>query len=244
VGAWVAPDSRLTIHGFTHSADGSALPAVEVCLTTGINAGTEPTEHLDCTLSGADGSFKVSGASSDDVLTLTFKKDGFVPTARPMAFQSGDITLPSNENVLLATPLVFMGKPTDPTKGQVSFVAITLGGGPAAEVSATLTGYDVPTGVVGLTRTPVYLDNEGAPAPEATAGSSGGFVDVAPGLYVAKFRAESGACVAYDLYGYPGALESDDTVAMLVPVIRGYLTAPIGVSCPDLSGLAATLVLP
>jgi len=224
-----APTAQsVSIHGFTHAADGSILPGVEVCLDDGVVSGP-PTNPVMCTASASDGSFTVSGASANGDATLTFRKDGFQSTVRPMELQAEDVTMPSSENVLFASPLVFAGVPADPSKGQLPFAVSTTDSGPTPQVSATLSGYYVPGGAAGPAGPAVYFDGKGAPAPGAAAGTGGGFVNVEPGLYMVTFHAASGLCVPTS--GYAASQDSTGDISMLMPVIQGYVTAPAGVWC-------------
>jgi hypothetical protein len=226
-----APTARpVSIRGFTHAGDGSILPGVEVCLDNGVLR-SPPTDPVMCTVSASDGSFRVSGASANGAATLTFRKDGFESTVRPMELQAEDVTLPSSENVLLADPLVFVGTPADPSKGQIAFAVSTTGAGPTPQVSATLFDF-IQGGASGLAWPPVYVDEKGAPAPGTAAGTAGGFVNVAPSLYIVTFHATSGFCVPDSgLHDYAATQDSNGDIAMLVPIIQGYVTAPVGVSC-------------
>jgi len=222
----------VSIGGFTHAADGSVLPGVQVCLYGGITVAAEPRDPIMCTVSATDGSFGVSGTSATADVMLTFKKDGFAPTLRAITAQTADLTLPASENVLLPDPLVFMGKAADPSKGHIAFVTTTTGAGPAQDVSVTANAFYVPSGVAWPSQSPVYFDQNGVPAPGAATGTSGGFVNVSPGLYLVQFPPASGSCVASSgLYGYPGTKDPTLDAAVLVPIIQGYVSAPIGVSC-------------
>jgi hypothetical protein len=222
----------VSIRGFVHGADGSVLPGCRICLYGGITVAAEPTDPVACTLTAADGSFGVSGAGAHTAVMLTFKKDGFAPALRAIVTQTETITLPASENALLPDPLVFMGKPADPTKGHIAFVAMTNAAEPAPVVSATATGYYVPGGVAGTPELPVYFDRNGVPTPQATAGTSGGFVNLDPGLYMVEFSPASGTCAASSgLYGYTGTPDPTLPAAIFVPVIQGYVSAPVGVQC-------------
>ena len=106
----------LSIHGFTHAVDGSVLPGVDVCLVDGVVINL-PIDPVMCTVSAADGSFAVSGAGANGDATLTFAKDGFAPMVRPINLEAQDVTLPSNENVLHAAPLVVAGTAAESRQG-------------------------------------------------------------------------------------------------------------------------------
>jgi len=228
-----APTPTVSVRGVAHAADGSTLPGVQVCLDNGIVVVSPPTNPGDCTVSASDGSFGMSAVSHNKALTLTFQKDGFEPTVRPIELRvEGDVTLPSSENVLFANPLVFMGTPADPNKGQIAFAVSTTGDGPTPQVSATAVGYFAPNGVAGVPESAVYADEHGTPAPGVSVGTSGGFVNVASGLYLIQFHPTSGYCASTSgLYSYAATVESNGDVALLVPVIRGYVTTPVDIWC-------------
>jgi hypothetical protein len=232
------PPSPLSIGGFAHGTDASVLPGVQVCLYRGFSFATDSAgvasvvlpDPGDCAVSAADGSFRVSGAHAGDFAMLTFRKDAFAPTLRAIAMQTDNITLPPNENVLMPAPLIFMGTPVDPDKGQISFSATTPGGGPAADVSVTSTVFGILSGFANTSEGARYLDGNGALVPGATAGSAGGFVNVHSGFYVLRFDAAAGKCTASSgLYGYPVTGSPDALIE--VPVVAGYVSASVGMSC-------------
>jgi hypothetical protein len=220
----------LAIRGFTHGADSSVLPGVEVCLHDGVVSGS-PTDPVMCTVSAGDGSFTVSGASANGAATLTFRKDGFAPTVRPIELQTADVTLPSSENVLLAEPLAMAGTAADPTRGQIAFAVATTDSGPAPQVTASLVAFLVAEGSYGVNTPPVYLDGAGAPAPGAAAGNSGDFVNVPPGVYMIQFHPTSGYCVPNARFDYAAGQDPNGDIGILVPVLQGFVTAPVGIWC-------------
>ena len=220
----------LSIRGFTHGADGSVLPGVEVCLHNGVVSGTL-SDPVMCAVSAPDGSFTVSGASANGAATLTFAKDGFAPTVRPIELQTADVTLPPSENLLLAEPLAMAGTAANPTRGQIAFAVATTDSGPAPQVTASLVGFLVPDGSYGVNGAPAYLDGKGAPAPGAAAGASGAFVNVPPGLYMIRFHATSGYCIPTARLDYAASQDSSGDIGILVPVLRGFVTAPVGIWC-------------
>jgi hypothetical protein len=230
----------LSIRGFVHSWDGGPLSGVKVCIHGAFSAGANWVGPVELTLSGptscatsaTDGSFVVSGAPANtDFVPLTFEKEGFTPALRTVAIQTADITLPTEENALLANPPIFIGTPADPTRGQIAFFVKVAGAGPAPDVSVTATGFSNATALSGPSETPQYVDSNGAPA---DAGTAGGFVNVPSGAYQLTFHT-SGACVA-DPYAYrdpasgsQGATPMD--VAIWVPVVNGYVSAPVVAYC-------------
>jgi hypothetical protein len=224
------PPPPLTIRGFAHGADASVLAGVEVCLYGKVAAAIHPPDTVMCTVSAADGSFGVSGAGANTDVMLTFKKDGFAPMLRAIATQTDDIMLPASENALLPDPLVLMGKTADPSKGQISFFVATSDGQNATEASVKLIRFEDT-----YSQPPVYLDRGGAVAAGAATGSRGWFVDVPAGLYSLRFGGALVTCAATTaLYGYPVTAFGDPSSGegiVLVPVVEGYVTAPVGVSC-------------
>jgi hypothetical protein len=102
------------------------------------------------------------------------------------------------------------------------------------------------TGLDGRAREPIYNDGEGKPAAYAASGSRGGFVDLATGDYLLTFSGASARCAATDsgftsgyLSASPVVVRPDPTgksLTILVPVMDGYLTGPVGVSCTSAAG--------
>ena len=79
--------SLLSVSGFTNDGDGAALPAVKVCLQSGVALAMDVGE---CVTSAFDGSFSLHGVPGNMLVTIGFEKGGFVPTIR--AIQMGDTT--------------------------------------------------------------------------------------------------------------------------------------------------------
>jgi hypothetical protein len=228
----MAQPLSLSIRGLTHGPDGSVLPGVRVCLERGTGVMSDP---VVCALSAADGSFDLSGADANSSATLTFRKDGFTPTLRALMTKNADITLPADENALFPDPLTFMGSAADPSKGQIAFSAASLGGN-AEPVSVRATVLDFLTGSGSSSITPVYLDRSGAPAPGASSGTAGGFVNVPPGVYLLEFAYGTASCVPTSgIYSDPSMAASAGSTpgltAIAVPVRAGYVTSPVGLFC-------------
>ncbi len=80
---------------------------------------------------------------------------------------------------------------------------------------------------------PVYFDAAGKPMPGANAGATGAFANLTPGYYEITFGGASVACNDLGgLYGYPITTYTPNGQArMLVPVVEGFLTAPVAASC-------------
>jgi hypothetical protein len=226
-GATLAP-TPLSIRGFVHRSDGSALADATVCLERGI--GLTP-DLIMCTTSAEDGSFVVQGARPNASATLTFQRDGFAPMMRPMLTWAQDITLRAGDSTLLAAPLTFMGVAADPMKGQIPFVVRAPGGGALPAVSVTGREFDLGSLFDGPRVAPVYSDGSGAPAAGASAGVGGGFVNLPQGNYVLHFAFASANDIA-DVSAYYGestqpAMAQTD---VSVPVRAGYVSAPVVVS--------------
>jgi len=211
-----------------------ASPTISVSgFVQAVNAGWSPLSGVtvcqqECTTSGSDGSFKLSGVPANQFVSLTFQKDGFLPSLRVMETQGGDITLPSTENAMfpVSTPQTFMGATVDPSKGDIAF--FVAGPGAAPKVSVTINW------VNGSAYEPIYFAPNAPPGSATTAGPSGGFVNVREGQYIVRFGAPGVTCVASGLYGYPvtdvPALPPGEA-AILVTVRAGYVTTPVSAWC-------------
>jgi hypothetical protein len=163
------------------------------------------------------------------VAIVTFQKEWFWSTLRAIATGDHDISLPQDENLLLTAGQspAFAGAAADPTKGQISFFVKSSDDSPAPDVALTISGTN------GGSPQPIYMDTHGTPLSGATAGSQGAFVNVPEGLYVVRLGGDSIQCTASTgLYGYPmTAFPVSGQAALLVPVIGGFVTAPIGATC-------------
>jgi hypothetical protein len=216
------PDS-LSISGFAHASDGTLLRGASVCLKGQVSSPA-------CTTTGSDGAF-VLGAASYDLVEITFSKAGFLPTLRPIATRASNVVLPEGENTMMpvVVPQTFMGSQTDPTKGHIEFAVLAPSSGTPSPVVATLTDAN------GDTPPTIYLDASGAPTTAATGGTSGGFANLAPGVYILRFASSSAKCSATSgSYGYPLTTFQDPTsgqAAVIVPVAAGTVTGPVGVAC-------------
>jgi hypothetical protein len=233
----------LSISGVVHGPDGSPLPGVEACLHRGFSFGTDSggparlilPDAADCTISAVDGSFRVSGAHRPDMVILTFRREGFAPMVRALATRTDDVALPATENALMATPLTFMGEPADPSKGHIPFSVTTPGTTPAdltrvgleadslrASAFSLLTAFDDSAEIAPLWS----LDD----SPTAGTAVVGGFANVPSALYLVSLQGASAACTASTgLHG--DLLGAADEAAIIVPVLEGYVTAPVSISC-------------
>jgi hypothetical protein len=221
-----AVPSSVAVRGFVNASDGSPLPGAQVCVQA-----DGSTDASSCTSTANDGTFMLSSVPANNSVMITFQKEAFVPTLRPIATQTTDISLPQGEDVLLpaADQQAVRGMPANPNRGSVEFFVKTPDAQPATLASITSTGGD------GSPQVPIYFDANGAPASGATSGAHGGFVNVPPGLYVLRFGGlPSTRCTPMDLYGWPLTLYQDPSsgqAAVLVPVIQGYVTSPIAALC-------------
>jgi hypothetical protein len=219
----VPASPRVSISGFAHASDGSALEGVEVCLQAGptvaMNIGT-------CATSSADGAWTVSDVPANEDVTLALEKQGFAPMLRAIQTLTDDIAMPTEENVLVpaADGRSFMGTPTDTKKGQIEFFSTGQD-----DVSVKLFGFDRQGAE------PIYLDRDGKPAgATVTTGSRGGFVGLPTGVYMLQFSRPSARCMAdtTGLHGYPAITFPDSTLpTLIVPVVEGYVTGPVGAGC-------------
>jgi hypothetical protein len=94
----------------------------------------------------------------------------------------------------------------------------------------TATAFSILTGVGGPSEPAHYANHDGSSAAGATAGIEGGFVNVPSGLYELWFDRASVKCAPNTgIYGYPET--GSRGVGVAVPVLPGYVSAPVGVSC-------------
>ncbi|MGO9834101.1 MAG: carboxypeptidase-like regulatory domain-containing protein [Polyangiaceae bacterium] len=212
----------VSIQGFVHASDGSPLAGATVCPEV-VGAAKNAAS---CTASGGDGSFTLA-APANEWVAVTFDKTGFVSTVRAVATQTGVVALPGTENVMLPAvePLMIAGVPADPGMGQVAFSVMGPTGQNGVAASVTLGGSGSPPPAI-------YLDSAGSPDVGATSGTEGRFVNVPPGLYSLHFNQASATCAPLSLYGWPmTAYQSAGEASVVVPVMAGYVTAPVAASC-------------
>jgi hypothetical protein len=215
----------LAVQGHVHAPDGTGLAGADVCVLGAPGSSAGP-----CAKSDPDGSFTLSALPANELVSLTFNKDGFVPMLRTVLTEEQDLLLPEDENTLVAATLPerFLGVTADPTKGQIAFLVKNADGN-APAVDVTLTGFDgAPT--------PTALASDGTPAGTFAAGSGGGFANVSPGSYVLRVGGISATCTASDLYGLPiTTYQPSDAAALAVSVVAGYVSAPVVLSCARLA---------
>jgi hypothetical protein len=156
-------------------------------------------------------------------------KDGFFPTLRPINTEATDIVIPPTDGTLIRFTAMasMLNVPMDAAAGHLLFATAppsTPAAIPAA-VTARLIGSP--------TTSPVYFDANGNPAAGANAGATGIFANLPPGYYEATFATDSAPCTDVGgTYGYPITAFAPIGVArLMVPVVEGFLTAPIAVSC-------------
>jgi hypothetical protein len=215
----------VSIQGFAQSSDGSTIAGVAVCLRT------DPTTSAGaaCTTSDMSGAWRIAGAPANSWVAVTLIQDGFFPTLRPIATGTSDVAIPAGGAVLVGSSQMpnLMGAPIEEASGHVAFASATPGARSIAEPTVTV----APIG--GASIVPVYFDAEGNPMPGANAGATGAFANLAPGYYEITFAGASVACSDLGgLYGYPiTSYTPDGQARMLVPVVAGFLTAPVAASC-------------
>lgn len=218
--------AALSIQGFVHEADGAPLSGVEVCL----QAGPEIALDIgDCATSATDGSFALHGMPQDLLVTIAFQKKGYVPAIRAIRMDKSDVELPSDENLMIpvSAPPAFAGAPLDAKSGGLQFFVGSDSGG-ASRASVWILSYENSGDYE-----PVYFDAARNVVSGARAGSSGAFVGLPTGLYAVTFHTDTGSCTPKGgLYGEP--LEIYDLpgqTSLLVPVVEGHITMPVGVDC-------------
>jgi hypothetical protein len=213
----------VAVQGYVHAPDGTGLAGADVCILGESSAGP-------CAKSDPEGSFTLSALPANELVSVTFNKDGFVPMLRTVLTEEQDLRLPQDENTLMAatSPQAFLGVTADPAKGQIAFLVKNADGN-APAVDVRLTGFDGEP-------TPTALSSDGTPAGSIAAGSGGGFANVSPGEYVLRVAGAFAACTASDLYGLPITTYQQSGVATLaVSVVAGYVSAPVVVSCAHLA---------
>jgi hypothetical protein len=218
------PVSTVALQGYVHESSGTEMSGVEVC-----QEGTPGSAGDACVQSGPDGSFIMAAVPANELASLTFHKDGFLPTRRSVLMGDQDVRLPQSDDSMLAatSPATFLGVAADPTRGHIAF-QIANSDGNAPPVDVTLTGFD---GV----EPPPALSSDGSPAATIAAGAGGGFANVAPGTYVLRVGGASASCTASGLYGVPITAEQPSSLAAIaITVVAGYVTSPVVVSCARL----------
>jgi hypothetical protein len=227
-----AGELPLSIRGVAHDADGNTLAGVHVCLQAGMALAMDIG---DCATSEADGAFILYGIPLNRLVTIGFQKGGFLPTIRAIRTGTTDIGLPPEESVMrpASIPPAIAGVALDDSTGAVEFFVDSDGAEPP-QANVSIVSYDDPNSI----HEPVYLDASGVPAPGAKGGSFGAFVGLPTGLYAVTFSTESGSCKTLGgLYGEPiDYYQNPGQASILVPVVGGLVTTPIGVDC---SGSAA-----
>ena len=214
----------IAVQGYVHAPDGTRLGGADICMF-GPSANSEP-----CAESDATGAFTLAGLPANELVSLSFKMNGYVPMLRAVLTQEQDLRLPESENTLLAAtqPESFLGVAMDPTKGQIAF-QVRNADGNAPNVGVGLTGFDGAT-------VPTALSNDGMPAGSFAAGSGGGFANLAPGTYVLRVSGASASCTSSPLYGLPvTTFQPSDAAAVAVSVVAGYVSAPVVVTCARLA---------
>jgi hypothetical protein len=214
----------IAVEGYVRASDGTGLGGADICMF-GQSADPGP-----CAKSDASGAFTLAGLPANELLSLAFDKNGYVPMLRTVLTEEQDVHLPERENTLVAAtqPESFLGVPADPTKGQIAF-QVQNADGNAPDVDVALTGFDGAT-------VPAALSSDGTPAGSFAAGSGGGFANLAPGTYVLRVGGAFASCTSSALYGMPiTTSQPSEAAALAVSVAAGYVSAPVVVSCTRLA---------
>jgi hypothetical protein len=226
------PDApTVSVQGVALTSKGSPVAGVSVCLL-------QTTDHANCTTSDADGAWALAGAPADELVAITFVKEGFFPTLRPVVTARQTVKLTGSDASVLASgdwdgALVSvlenpaaaagaMGTALDPNVGHIAFLTATGGAEPTTPAAVTLGGTN-------KEEAPFFVDASGSLLNQ-TSGTRGLFVNLPPGLYVVTFEGASGGCQAHGgLYGAPIATARG--VRLMVPVVAGFVTLPVAVDC-------------
>jgi len=215
----------VAIQGTAQASGGGILAGVAVCL----RPDARTAERETCTTSDDHGAWKFTGAPSNTWVGVTFVKDGFFPTLRAIETDTTDIVIaPTDGELVTSSAMPDMLKAAiDPAAGH--FLFATAAPGRDATTAATVT-----VGTIGgPTTAPVYFDASGNPTLGANEGSEGAMANLSPGYYEVTFRGTNVSCVnAGQTYGYPiTTYQAAGVARLLVPVVEGFLTAPVAVTC-------------
>jgi hypothetical protein len=255
--ASVEATPTLRIQGIARAAQGAAVADVEVCL----RPDPMSTDNETCTTSDPGGAWSLDGAPPNSLVAVTFVKEGFFPTLRPIATTTEDVTIAPGDLTVLApgtwagvlisvleSPATATGQPgseVDPSVGHVAFLTSTAGTEPTEAATVTLEPASPPkTGdaplFVGLEpasppktgEAPLFVDANGNLL-DATTGTRGLFVNLAPGRYVVGFAGASATCRSDGgLYGQSVAPDvAAGQAGLMVPVVAGFVTLPVAVNC-------------
>jgi hypothetical protein len=231
--------TAILIQGVALTSEGSPVAGVSVCLRPNLVT----TDHTSCTTTDASGAWALAGAPANSLVAITFIKEGFLPTLRPIVTTTQTVKLTGGDRSVLATgdwagvlvsvlenPATSagaMGTALDPNVGHIAFSTATGGAEPVTPAAVTLGGTD-------RQEAPLFVDASGNLL-SATSGTRGLFVNLAPALYAVAFDGGSAAtCRANgDLYGASTATAGG--VQLMVPVAAGFVTLPVAVDCTAVS---------
>jgi hypothetical protein len=223
-------DVTVTIQGTAQASGGGTLAGVAVCLRP------DPTtaDRETCTTSDDHGAWKFTGAPSNAWIGVTFVKDGFFPTLRAIETDTTDIAIAPTDGELVTSSAMpaMLDAAIDPASGH--FLFATAAPGLEAATAATVT-----VGTIGgPTTVPAYFDANGDPVLGASGGAEGAMANLPPGYYEVTFQGADVSCVnAGQTYGYPiTTYQADGVARLLVPVVAGFLTAPVAVTCTSTTG--------
>ncbi len=112
------PVPTVALQGYVHESSGTDMSGVEVC-----QEGTPGAAGDACAQSGPDGSFTLAAVPANELVSLTFHKDGFLPTRRSVLTGDQDVRLPQSDDSMLpaTSPATFLGVAADATRGHIAF---------------------------------------------------------------------------------------------------------------------------
>lgn len=224
----------VSVQGIALSSGGNPVAGVSVCLQPDLLM----ADGARCTTSDASGAWALAGAPANSLVAITFVKEGFLPTLRPVVTTTQTLKLMEGDTSVLAagdwagvlvSPLEnpatagnAPGKAVNPTVGHIAFSTATGGAEPATPAAVTLGGTN-------RDAAPFFVDAKGNLL-DVTSGTRGLFVNLAPALYTVTFDGGSARCQANGgLYGAPSATAAGPR--LMVPVLAGFVTLPVAVDC-------------
>jgi hypothetical protein len=230
-----ADAANVSIQGIAQASDGSPVAGVAVC----VRPDPMTSANATCTTSDGHGAWKLA-AAPDALVAVTFIKPGFFPMLRAVNTTAADQTIPPGDGALIATgdATALMGGAVDPERGYIAFSTATPGSPPGAAATVLLDAIDATSD--SPQPIPIYQDADGHPLSGASSGTKGVFANLGQDYYVMTFQGVSASCNnSGGLYGFPvTAFAPAGEARVLLPVVAGFLTAPVAASCSaPVSGL-------
>jgi hypothetical protein len=220
--------TNVSIQGIAQASDGSPVAGVAVC----VRPDPMTSANATCTTSDGRGAWKLA-AAPDALVAITFIKTGFFPMLRAVNTTAEDQTIPPGDGALIATgdATALMGGAVDPERGYIAFSTATPGNPPTAAATVLLDAIDATSDI--SQPIPTYQDASGQPLAGASSGTKGVFANLPQDYYVMTFQGASASCSnSGGLYGFPvTAFAPAGEARMVLPVVAGFLTAPVAASC-------------